>query len=487
MFDTLTDKLGAVLNKLTRRGALTEADVAAAMREVRVALLEADVALPVVKDFIAKVSEKAVGESVVKSVTPGQMVVKIVHDELVAMLGGDPTDPQGGMSFDALGIDLAAPAPVAVLMVGLQGSGKTTTSAKIALRLQTKEKKRVLMVSLDTYRPAAQQQLAILGQQVGVVTLPIVAGQQPLDIAKRGLNEARTGVFDVVLFDTAGRLTIDEAMMAEVAAVRDLVKPHETLLVTDAMIGQDAVITAQSFNEKVGITGIVLTRVDGDARGGAALSMRAVTGRPIKLMGVGEKVDALEVFHPSRIAGRILGMGDVVSLVEKAVANVDHEKAEKLAARMAEGKFDLNDMLSQLQQIQRMGDMKGIMSLIPGLGQAMKQVKDSQIDPKAFKRLEAIIQSMTPKERRVPDLIKASRKQRIATGSGTTVADVNKLLKQHQQMETMMKRMKKMGGIGALAGMMGGGGGLGGLMGGLGGAGGGAGMQRPGGPPFGRR
>ena len=482
MFDTLTDKLGAVLSKLTRRGALTPADVAAAMREVRVALLEADVALAVVKDFIAKVSEKAVGESVVKSVKPGQMVVKIVHDELVAMLGGDPDDPQGGMSFDSVGIDLAAPAPVAVLMVGLQGSGKTTTSAKIAHRLQTKEKKRVLMVSLDTYRPAAQQQLAILGQQVGVVTLPLVAGQQPIDIAKRGLAEARTGVFDVVLFDTAGRLTIDEAMMAEVAAVRDLVKPHETLLVTDAMIGQDAVVTAQSFNEKVGITGIVLTRVDGDARGGAALSMRAITGRPIKLMGVGEKVDALEAFHPARIAGRILGMGDVVSLVEKAVANVDHEKAEKLAARMAEGKFDLNDMLSQLQQIQRMGDMKGIMSLIPGLGQAMKQVKDSQLAPKTFKRLEAIILSMTPKERCVPELIKASRKQRIATGSGTSVADVNKLLKQHQQMETMMKRMKKMGGIGALAGMMGGGGGLSGLMGGLG-----AGMQRSGGPPFGRR
>ena len=481
MFDTLTDKLGSVLSKLTRRGALTAADVTAAMREVRVALLEADVALSVVKDFIAKVSEKAVGESVVKSVTPGQMVIKIVHDELVTMLGGDPEDP-GALSFDSAGIDLAAPAPVAVLMVGLQGSGKTTTSAKIAHRLQTKEKKRVLMVSLDTYRPAAQDQLAILGKQVNVITLPIVAGQQPLDIAKRGLAEARTGVFDVVMFDTAGRLTIDDAMMAEVTAIRDLVRPHETLLVTDAMIGQDAVITAQSFHEKVGITGIVLTRVDGDARGGAALSMRAVTGRPIKLMGVGEKVDALEVFHPPRIAGRILGMGDVVSLVEKAVANVDHEKAEKLAARMAEGKFDLNDMLSQLQQIQRMGDMKGLLGLIPGIGQAMKQVKDSQLDPKTFKRLEAIIQSMTPKERRVPDMIKASRKQRIATGSGTSVADVNKLLKQHQQMETMMKRMKKMGGIGALAGMMGGGaGGLGGLMGGMGN------LPRPGGPPLGRR
>jgi len=476
MFDTLTDRLSAVLNKLTGRGALSEADVAGAMREVRVALLEADVALAVVKDFIAKVSEKAVGEAVVKSVTPGQMVVKIVHDELVEMLGGK--DAQGDIS-------LAAPAPVGVLMVGLQGSGKTTTTAKIANRLQNMQKKRVLMVSLDVYRPAAQDQLAILGQQVNVVTLPIVAGQQPVDIARRGLAEARNGGFDVVIFDTAGRLTIDEAMMAEVAAVRDIVKPHETLLVTDAMIGQDAVTTAQSFNEKVGITGIVLTRVDGDARGGAALSMRAVTGRPVKLIGIGEKVDALDAFNPERIAGRILGMGDVVSLVEKAITTIDHEKAEKLAARMQEGKFDLNDMLTQLQQIQRMGDMKGLLGLIPGLGQAMKQIKSADLDPKQFKRLEAIIQSMTPKERRNPDLIKASRKQRIAAGSGTTVPDVNKLLKQHQQMETVMKRMKKMGGLGALGALMGGGGGLPG-GGGLGKLPGG-GLPRPGGFPFGKR
>ena len=483
MFDTLTDKLGSVLQKLTRRGALTEADVAAAMREVRVALLEADVALPVVKEFIAKVSEKAVGEAVVKSVTPGQMVVKVVHDELVAMLGGEA---DAMPTFEGAGLDLAAPAPVPVLMVGLQGSGKTTTTAKIAHRLQSKERKRVLMVSLDTYRPAAQEQLAILGRQINVVTLPIVAGQQPLDIAKRGLTEARNGSFDVVLFDTAGRLTIDDAMMAEVAAVRDLVKPHETLLVTDAMIGQDAVTTAQSFNEKVSITGIVLTRVDGDARGGAALSMRAVTGRPIKLIGVGEKVDALDVFHPARIAGRILGMGDVVSLVEKAITNVDQEKAEKLAQRMAEGKFDLNDMLAQLQQIQRMGDMKGLLGLIPGVGQAMKQIKQADIDPKAFKRLEAIIQSMTPKERRLPDIIKASRKTRIATGAGTTVAEVNKLLKQHQQMETMMKRMKKMGGIGAIASMFGGGMPGPGGLGPLGGPSLPRGPQRPG-YPFGKR
>ena len=477
MFDTLTDKLSAVLGKLTGRGALSEADVANAMREVRIALLEADVALPVVKDFIAKVSEKAVGEAVVKSVTPGQMVVKIVHDELVEMLGGK--DAQGDIS-------LAAPSPVPVLMVGLQGSCKTTTTAKIANRHQNLAKKRVLMVSLDVYRPAAQDQLAILGKQVNVVTLPIVAGQQPLDIARRGLTEARNGGFDVVIFDTAGRLTIDEAMMAEVTAVRDVVKPHETLLVTDAMIGQDAVVTAQSFNEKVGITGIVLTRVDGDARGGAALSMRAVTGRPIKLIGVGEKVDALDTFNPERIAGRILGMGDVVSLVEKAITTIDQEKAEKLAQRMQEGKFDLNDMLTQLQQIQRMGDMKGLLGLIPGLGQAMKQIKSADLDPKQFKRLEAIIQSMTPKERRNPDLIKASRKVRIAAGSGTSVPDVNKLLKQHQQMETVMKRMKKMGGLGALGALMGGGGMPGGLGGGLGKLPGG-GMPRPGGFPFGKR
>jgi signal recognition particle subunit SRP54 len=472
MFDALTDKLGTVLGKLTRRGALSEADVMAAMREVRVALLEADVALPVVKDFIANVSEQAVGEQVVKSVTPGQMVVKIVNDELVAMLGGEDA-PQG--------LDLAAPAPVGVLMVGLQGSGKTTTTAKIAHRLQGKNKKRVLMVSLDTYRPAAQEQLSILGKQVNVDTLPIVAGEKPLDIAKRGLIEARRGVFDVVLFDTAGRLTIDEAMMAEVSAVRDAVKPHETLLVTDAMIGQDAVTTAQVFNEKIGVTGIVLTRVDGDARGGAALSMRAVTGRPIKYIGIGEKIDAIDVFHPSRIAGRILGMGDVVSLVEKAVETIDQDKAEKLAARMMEGRFDLNDMLAQLQQVQRMGNMKSIVDLIPGLGKAVKQVKDANLDPKAFKRQEAIIQSMTPKERRLPGVIKASRKQRIAAGSGVTVADVNKVLKQHQQMETMMKRMKKVGGPGALAGLLSGGaGGPGGLM-------GGGIMPLPGGPPFGRR
>jgi signal recognition particle subunit SRP54 len=472
MFDSLADRLGGVLTRLTRRGALSPSDVTEAMREVRVALLEADVALPVVKTFIEKVSAEAVGEKVIKSVTPGQMVVKIVHDALVEMLGGE--NASGG-------IDFGAQPPVPVLMVGLQGSGKTTTTAKIANRLQTKDRKRVLMVSLDTYRPAAQQQLAILGGQVGVMALPIIEGQKPLEIAKRGLNEAKLGGFDVVLFDTAGRTTVDDEMMSEVAALRDLIKPHETLLVTDAMIGQDSVATATAFHTTLGLTGIVLTRVDSDARGGAALSMRAVTGQPIKYIGLGEKVDALDVFQPERIAGRILGMGDVVSLVERATENIKQEDAEKLAARMMEGKFDLDDMLSQIRQVQKMGDLKGLMGMIPGLGAAAKQIAASKIDNNAVKRQEAIILSMTPKERRNPDLIKASRKQRIANGSGTAVSDVNKLLKQHQDMSGMMKRLKKMGGIGALGSMMGGammGKGLPGMM---------PGMRGPGGPPMGRR
>ena len=472
MFESLSERLGSVLTRLTKRGALSANDVAEAMREVRIALLEADVALPVVKDFIDKVSAEAVGEKVIKSVTPGQMVVKIVHDALVQMLGGEGTSE---------GVDLAAPIPVGILMVGLQGSGKTTTTGKIALRLTTKERKKVLMVSLDTYRPAAQEQLAILGRQVGVVTLPIVAGQQPLDIAARGLDEARRGGFDVVLFDTAGRTTIDDEMMTEVAALKKIIQPHEVLLVTDAMIGQDAVTTAKAFNDKLAITGIVLTRVDGDARGGAALSMRAVTGKPIKLIGVGEKVEALDNFSPERIAGRILGMGDIVSLVERAAETVDKEEAERVAARMMEGKFDFNDLLSQLKQVQKMGDLKGLLGMIPGVGAALKQAKGINVDDKMFKRQEAMILSMTPKERRNPELIKASRKQRIAAGSGMTVADVNKLMKQHADMSTMMKRMKKMGGPGALGQMMSRMGGAGGLP---------PGMQLPrgpGGPPIGRR
>ncbi|MBM3513176.1 MAG: signal recognition particle protein [Alphaproteobacteria bacterium] len=468
MFQNLSERLGQVLTRLTKRGALSASDVAEAMREVRVALLEADVALPVVKDFIDKVSAEAVGEKVIKSVTPGQMVVKIVHDALVEMLGG--TAP-------AEGVDLAAPIPVAILMVGLQGSGKTTTTAKIANRLMTKNRKKVLLVSLDTYRPAAQEQLAILGRQVAVETLPIVSGQMPIDIAKRGLDEARKGGFDVVMFDTAGRTTVDDEMMAEVAALRDLIKPHEVLLVSDAMIGQDAVATAKAFNDRLAVTGIVLTRVDGDARGGAALSMRAVTGKPIKLIGVGEKVDALDVFDPSRIAGRILGMGDIVSLVERAAETVDKEEAERVALRMMEGQFDFNDMLSQIRQVQKMGDLKGLMGMIPGLSNALKQAKGLNVDDKVVKRQEAMILSMTPKERRNPDLIKASRKQRIATGSGMSVADVNKLLKQHADMSTMMKRIKKMGGPSAMGAMINRMGGLPGLQA----------PRGPGGPPMFRR
>lgn len=448
MFDGLSQRLGSVFDALTKRGALKEDDVRAAMREVRIALLEADVALPVVKDFIEKATEQAVGEQVVRSVTPGQMVVKVVHDCLVEMLGGDDEA--------ASALNLKSAPPVPYLMVGLQGSGKTTTTAKIARHLQNKVKKRVLMASLDIYRPAAMEQLAALGQQAEVVTLPIVANQKPVEIAKRAMDEGRKGGFDVVLLDTAGRTTIDQELMDEVAQVRDAVSPVETLLVADAMTGQDAVATATAFQEKVGITGIALTRVDGDSRGGAALSMRAVTGVPIKVMGVGEKTDAMEAFHAERIAGRILGMGDVVSLVEKATENVDQDEAERLAKRMMKGQFDLNDLLSQLRQLQKMGDMKGLLGMLPGVGKMAKQLKQADIDPKMIKRQEAILLSMTPRERTQPALLKASRKKRIAAGSGTSVPDVNRLLKQYQQMATVMKQMKKKGLAGMMAGAMGG-------------------------------
>jgi len=434
MFENLTQRLGDVFDRLTRRGALSEADVDAAMREVRVALLEADVALPVVKDFIDKVKEKAVGEAVIKSITPGQMVVKIVHDHLVETLGAE-----------SAGLNLQATPPVPILMVGLQGSGKTTTTAKIALRLTSRERKRVLMASLDTRRPAAMQQLAVLGEQAGVETLNIVPGEPPLAIAKRAVVTAKLGGFDVLLLDTAGRLHVDDDLMREVAAVRDATLPVETLLVADAMTGQDAVNVAQSFKDKVGLTGIVLTRVDGDARGGAALSMRAVTGCPIKLIGVGEKLDALEDFHPSRVAGRILGMGDVVGLVEKAAETIERDEAEKLAAKLEKGNFDLNDLSQQLKQLQKMGGLGGVMGMLPGVGKIQKQLSQANIDEKILKRQQAIISSMTKEERKKPELIKASRKQRIANGSGVGVADVNKLLKQHMEMQRMMKQMKKLG------------------------------------------
>lgn len=450
MFDTLAEKLSGVFDRLARRGALTESDVDTAMREIRIALLEADVALPVVKDFVAKVREQAVGQAVVKSVTPSQMVVKIVNDALVETLGGENA-----------ALDLNAPAPVPVLMVGLQGSGKTTTSAKLALRLK-KDKKRVLLASLDVYRPAAQEQLAQLGKQIDVAVLPVIVGEKPKAIAARAMAEAKKG-YDVVILDTAGRLHIDLDMMAEVAEVRALVNPHETLLVVDALAGQDAANIAREFNEKIGITGIVLTRIDGDSRGGAALSMRAVTGRPIKFLGAGERVEALEPFHPDRLAGRILGMGDVVSLVETAAEKMDKDEAERVAKRMMDGRFDLNDLLSQLRQMQKMGDLKGLLGLIPGMGKFKAQIDAAKIDDKVFKRQEAIILSMTPRERRNPDIIKASRKKRIADGCGLTVQEVNKLLKQYDQMADMMKKVKKMGKRGLFGGLPGGfGGGFGG-------------------------
>ncbi|WP_210496428.1 signal recognition particle protein [Microvirga antarctica] len=456
MFEGLSDKLSTILNGLTRRGALTEEDVNAALREVRRALLEADVALEVVRSFTDKVRARAVGAEVVKSVSPGQQVVKIVHDQLVEMLGAD-----------AAVIDLNAPAPVAILMVGLQGSGKTTTTAKIAKRLTARDKRRVLLASLDTRRPAAMEQLAVLGQQVGVDTLPIVAGQTAVQIARRAMEAARLGGYDVVMLDTAGRVTVDESLMLEAAEVRAATNPHEVLLVADALTGQDAVNTARAFDERLGVTGIVLTRMDGDARGGAALSMRAVTGKPIKLVGTGEKVDALEEFHPSRVANRILGMGDIVSLVEKAAENFDQAQAQRMADKMRKGKFDLEDLRDQLAQMEKIGGIGGMLGMMPGIGKMKAQLENANLDDKVIKRQRAIIDSMTPKERRNPDLLKASRKKRIAAGSGAKVEEVNKLLKMHRQMADVMKMMgggKGRGMAGALGNMFGiGKGGMGGM------------------------
>jgi len=450
MFDTLTERLGDIFERLRKRGALSESDVSAALRELRVALLEADVALPVVKKLIEDVTEKARETEILRSVTPGQMVVKLVHDHLVEMLGGE-----------TVGLNLAAAPPMAIMMVGLQGSGKTTTTAKIGKRLQEKEKKKVLMASLDVARPAAQEQLKTLGEQAGVATLPIVAGQQPVDIATRAMQAARLGGFDVVMLDTAGRLHVDEQLMNEISAVRDNTGPVETLLVADAMTGQDAVNVAEGFHARVNLTGIVLTRVDGDARGGAALSMRATTGQPIKLIGVGEGLDALEEFHPDRIAGRILGQGDIVSLVEKAAESIEQEEAERLARKMQKGDMDLNDMAAQLRQMRKMGGLSGLMALLPGVSKVQQQMAESKIDPKLLVRQEAIISSMTPKERKNPRIIQASRKRRIAAGSGASVSDVNKLLKQHLMMAKMMKKVGKMGKKGlmrhGLPGMPGGG------------------------------
>ncbi len=431
MFDALSGRLGSVFEGLKRHGSLKESHVNDAMGEIRLALLEADVALPVVKGFIKEVKEKALGESVTKSVTPGQQVVKIVHDALVDMLGAE-----------SQGLNSLGEPPIAFMMVGLQGSGKTTSTAKISKRLQEKERKKVLMASLDVARPAAQEQLQVLGEQVGVKTLPIVAGQQPVDIAKRAMQAAKLGGFDIVMLDTAGRLHIDENLMDEVAAVKAVTNPQEILLVADAMTGQDAVTVADSFNQKMGLTGIVLTRIDGDARGGAALSMRKVTDCPIKFLGTGEKMEELEEFHPDRLANRILGMGDVVSLVEKAQESIDEAEAEELAKKMQKGQFDLDDMAKQLKQMRKMG---GIMGMMPGVGKIKKQMASSNIDDKALLRQEAIISSMTKAERKNPKLIHAKRKIRIASGSGTSVQDVNKILKQYQMMAKMMKKVSKLG------------------------------------------
>ena len=434
MFEGLSTRLGDIFDRLRRRGALSESDVDAALREVRVALLEADVALPVVKELVAAVRDKAVGERALASVTPGQMVVKIVHDRLVEMLGAEAAE-----------LDLRAGPPAAILMVGLQGSGKTTTTAKLALRLKTRERKKVLMASLDTRRPAAQEQLSTLGTQAELDALAIVPGEPPLAIAKRALQKARLEGYDVVLLDTAGRLHIDDELMAEAAAVREATKPIETLLVADAMTGQDAVNVADAFHKRLGLTGIVLTRVDGDARGGAALSMRAVTGCPIKLIGVGEKLDALEPFRPARIAGRILGMGDVVSLVEKATETIEREEAERLAKKIEKGGFDLDDMAQQLRQLRKMGGMEGVLAMLPGVAKAKQALAEHKLDDRLLKRQEAIIGSMTAAERRNPNLVHASRKRRIAAGSGTSVQYVNKLLKQFQEMSRMMKQVSKLG------------------------------------------
>jgi len=445
MFESLQERLGSILDSLTGRGSLSEQDVATALREVRRALIEADVALDVVRSFTDRVREKAVGAGLLKSIKPGQMVVKIVHDELVEMLGSE------GVS-----INLSTPAPVVIMMVGLQGSGKTTTTAKLAKRLGDRQNKKVLMASLDTRRPAAQEQLRQLGEQTGIATLPVIAGQSPVEIAARAVQAARLGGQDVVILDTAGRTHIDEPLMLEMADIRAKANPHEILLVADSLTGQDSVNLARSFDERVGITGIILTRMDGDGRGGAALSMRAVTGKPVKAVATGEKMDALEDFHPRRVADRILGMGDIVSLVEKAAETIDSEKAETLARKMHAGRFDLNDLAEQLRQMKKLGGMSGIMGLLPGVGRMKDQLASAGLDDSIFNRQLAIISSMTRQERATPDILRHSRKQRIARGSGTTAADINKLLKMHRQMADMVKSMGGKGGGGMMKRMMGG-------------------------------
>ena len=436
MFEALNERLTGVFDRITGRGALSEKDVQEAMREVRVALLEADVALPVVKDFIAFATERATGEEVIRAVKPADQVIKIVYDGLVQTLGGEEPVP----------LNLNATPPAVFLMAGLQGSGKTTTSAKLALRLTKFERKKVMMASLDTRRPAAMEQLATLGRQIEVATLPIVAGESAVDLTRRALSSARLQGFDVLILDTAGRITLDEALMAEVAEVAAIAKPVETLLVADSLTGQDAVRTARAFHERLPLTGLVLTRADGDGRGGAMLSMRAVTGLPIKFLGAGEKVDQLDVFDARRVAGRILGQGDIVALVEKASQELDQAKAEKMARKLAKGQFDLDDLAGQLEQMKRMGGLQGIMGLLPGVAKMKAQMAETGIDDRMINRQQAIIRSMTRAERKKPDLLNASRKRRIAAGAGVEVQDINRLLKQHRQMQDAVKMMTKGGG-----------------------------------------
>jgi signal recognition particle subunit SRP54 len=450
MFDGLTERLTGVFDRLSGRGVLSEKDVDEALREVRVALLEADVALPVVREFIAKAKEAAAGEAVIRSIRPADQVVKIVYDGLIEMLGGEEPEP----------LHLALNPPTVILIAGLQGSGKTTMTGKLALRLARTERKKVLVASLDTRRPAAMEQLAILAKQAEVESLPILPGQAAQDIARRALSAARLGGYDVVILDTAGRTTLDEAMMSEASEIARIAQPTETLLVADSLTGQDAVRTAKAFHERLPLTGLVLTRADGDARGGAALSMRQVTGLPIKFLGAGERIDALDVFDARRVAGRILGQGDVVALVEKASAELDQVKAEQMAKKLAKGKFDLDDLSDQLGQMEKMGGMEGLMGLLPGVQKIKKQMAEANISDKTIVRQRAIIGSMTKVERKKPDILQASRKRRIAAGAGVDVAEVNRLLKQHRQMQDAFKFMAKDGGknFARMARTMGGGG-----------------------------
>lgn len=446
MFDALSDRLGNVFDRLKGKGSLSESDVNAAMREVRIALLEADVAVEVVKSFIDGVKERAVGQEVTKSVTPGQQVIKIVNDNLIEMLGKEPA-----------WIELNAVPPVPILMIGLQGSGKTTTAAKIASRLTRRDKKKVMMASLDVTRPAAREQLRVLGEQIDVSTLPMAEGETAVSIAKRAMAASRLQGYDVVILDTAGRVTVDQSLMDEIKQISEITNPAEKILVADALTGQDAVTTAKNFHQNVGVTGIVLTRMDGDSRGGAALSMRSVTGVPIKAVGTGEKLENLEDFHPERVAGRILGMGDVVSLVEKAAETIEVEEAEKIALKMQKGQFDFNDMLTQLQQVSKMGGLGGVLAMLPGVGKLQKQMAGAGVDDKSIARQVAIIQSMTAQERKSPKLLNASRKRRVASGSGTTAQEINRLLKQQMEMARMMKKVGKMGGLKGLGSLFGGG------------------------------